>query len=52
MASVTASNPHPTVGQECRKPDLDMNVGEGARSMDLKAARILPKVVAAMWKVH
>jgi hypothetical protein len=27
-------------------------VGEGTRSLDLKADRILPEVVAATWKVH
>jgi hypothetical protein len=40
------------VGEECWKADLDTVVGEGARSLNLKAARILLEVVAAMWKVH
>jgi hypothetical protein len=49
---LTTSNPNPVVGEECWKADLDTVVGEGARSLDLKAARILLEVVAAMWKVH
>jgi hypothetical protein len=32
--------------------DLDMTVGEDARSLNLKAARILTEVVAATWEVH
>jgi hypothetical protein len=51
-ASVTASTPHPYVGEECRKDDLDMTVGEDARSLNLKVARILTEVVAATWEVH
>jgi hypothetical protein len=27
-------------------------MGEGARSMNLKVARILPEAVVATWKVH
>jgi hypothetical protein len=27
-------------------------MGEDARSLDLKVARILPEVVAARWEVH
>jgi hypothetical protein len=50
--SVTANNPNLAVGEECRIADLDTVVGEGVRSVDLKAARILSKVVATMWKVH
>jgi hypothetical protein len=50
--STTVSNPNPCVGEECRKANLDTAVGEDARSLDLKAARILPKVVAATWGVH
>jgi hypothetical protein len=46
-ASTTASNPDLYVGEECRKVDLDTTVGKGTRSLDLKAARILPKAVAA-----
>jgi hypothetical protein len=46
------SNPDPSLGEECRKADLDMHVGKDARSLDLKATRILPEVVAATWKVH
>jgi hypothetical protein len=47
-----ASNPNPSMGEECRKADLDTAVGEDARSMDLKAAKILSEVVAAMWEVQ
>jgi hypothetical protein len=32
--------------------DLDTAVGEGVRSLDHVAARSLPEVVAAMWKVR
>jgi hypothetical protein len=32
--------------------DLDRAVGENARSLDLKAARILPKAVAGTWEVY
>jgi hypothetical protein len=51
MAVVTVCNLDPSVGEECRNADLD-TTGEGSRSMDLKATRIIPKVVAATWKVH
>jgi hypothetical protein len=51
-ALVPASNPNPSVGEECRKADLDTTMGEGARRLDLNAARILSEVVAATWKVH
>jgi hypothetical protein len=40
------------VEEEYWKADLDIVVGEGGRSLDLKAARILSEVVVAMWKVH
>jgi hypothetical protein len=50
--STTASNPDSVVGEECRKTELDTAVREGARSLDLKAARSLPETVAATWKVH
>jgi hypothetical protein len=49
---MTANNPDPDVEEECQKADLDTTVGEGARSLDLKAVRTLPGVVAATWKVH
>jgi hypothetical protein len=39
-------------GGECQKADLDMSVGEDARSLDLKVARILLEAVVAMWEVH
>jgi hypothetical protein len=51
-ASMMGSNPKPPVGEESRKADPDMVVGEDARSLELKAARILSKAVASMWKVH
>jgi hypothetical protein len=50
--SLTTSNPNPAVEEEYWKADLDIVVGEGGRSLDLKAARILSEVVVAMWKVH
>jgi hypothetical protein len=51
-ASAMASNPDLAVGEECRTADLDKALGEGVRNLDLKATRILPKAVAATWKVH
>jgi hypothetical protein len=47
-----ASNPDPSVGEECQKADLDTVVGEDARSLGLKAARIPPDAVAATWDLH
>jgi hypothetical protein len=32
--------------------DLDMAVEADVRSLDAKAARILPKAVVARWEVH
>jgi hypothetical protein len=46
------STPDPSVGEECLQADLDMGVGEDARRLDPKAARILSEVVVAMWEVH
>jgi hypothetical protein len=46
--SATTSNHDPVVREECRKADLDTAVGEGIRSLDLKAVRILPEAVTAM----
>jgi hypothetical protein len=51
-ATATPSNPNLVVGEECQKDYLDKDVGEGARSLDLKAARILEEAVVATWKVH
>jgi hypothetical protein len=52
MASVTASTLDPSVGEECLQVDLDTGVGEDARRLHSKAARILPEAVAATWEVH
>jgi hypothetical protein len=52
MTSATTSNPDPSMGEECRKADLDTVVGEDARSMDLKAPRILPEAAVVTWEVH
>jgi hypothetical protein len=49
---VIACNPDLAVGEECYKTDLDMAVGEGARSLDRVVATSLPKAVAATCKVH
>jgi hypothetical protein len=46
------SNLDPIVGEVCWKTDLDMTVGEGARSLDCVAAKSLLEVVDATWKVH
>jgi hypothetical protein len=51
-ASVTASTPDPSVDDECLQADLDTVVGEDARSMDLKAPRILPEAAVVTWEVH
>jgi hypothetical protein len=48
IVSATASNPDPTVREECRKADLDTAAGEGTRSLNLKAVRILSEAVTAM----
>jgi hypothetical protein len=50
--SATVSNLDPIVGEVCWKTDLDMTVGEGARSLDCVAAKSLLEVVDATWKVH
>jgi hypothetical protein len=49
MASAASTNLDLAVGEECRKTDLDTT---GTRSQHPVAARSLPKVVAATWKVH
>jgi hypothetical protein len=51
-ASVMSSNPDPAVEEEFRKANLDTTVGDGARSLDLKVARILSEVVTTTWEVH
>jgi hypothetical protein len=50
--SAMTSNPDPAVGDECWMTGLYMAVRGGRRSLDLLAARSLPKVVTGMWKVH
>jgi hypothetical protein len=50
--SATPSTRNPSLGDECQKVDLDTAVGEDARSLDLKAARILTEAMAATWEVH
>jgi hypothetical protein len=52
MVSVMASTPNLYVGEEYRKAKLDMAMGEDARSLNLKTARILPEAVVATWEVH
>jgi hypothetical protein len=52
MMSVMASTPDLSMGEECVQADQDTSVGDDARRLDLKAARILPKVVAATWEVQ
>jgi hypothetical protein len=52
MMMVMASTLDPSVREECRKADLDTTMGEDAKSLDLKAARILMEAVAATWDVH
>jgi hypothetical protein len=48
----STSRPDPSVGEDSLQAYLDMVVGVDISSLDLKAVRILPKVVAAMWEVH
>jgi hypothetical protein len=38
IASVMANTLNPSMGEECRKADLDTTLGEDARSRDLKVA--------------
>jgi hypothetical protein len=52
MASVTASTPDPSVGEEYLQAYLDTGVGEDVRKLDLKAARILSEAVVTMWELH
>jgi hypothetical protein len=52
IVSGTDSTSNSSVGEECLQADLDMGVGEDARSLDPKVARILSKVVATTWEVH
>jgi hypothetical protein len=49
MALASASTPDLSVGEECLQADLDTAVGADASSLDPKAARILPEVVADTW---
>jgi hypothetical protein len=51
-AAVVASSPDPSMGEEGLQADLDTAVGANASSLNPKAARILPKAVAATWEVH
>jgi hypothetical protein len=48
MVAVAASSPDLSVGEEGLQADLDTAVGADASRLDLKAARILSEVVAAV----
>jgi hypothetical protein len=50
-AAAAASSPDPSVGEGGLQADLHMAVGADARSLDPKATRILPEVVAAIWEI-
>jgi hypothetical protein len=50
--SATSSTPDPSMGEECWKADLDTDMGEDVRSLDLKAAKILMEAVTPTWEVH
>jgi hypothetical protein len=50
--AMAVSSPDPFVEEEGLQAHLDTAVGEDASSPDLKAARILAKVVVATWEVH
>jgi hypothetical protein len=52
IASAMASTPNPSVGEECRKADLNTAVEEDAWSLDLKVVKILTDMVTNTWKVH
>jgi hypothetical protein len=54
IPSVVASTSSldPSVEEEGLQLDLDMTVEADASSLVLKAARILPEAVVAMWEVH
>jgi hypothetical protein len=47
-----SSNPDLAVEEEFQKANLDMTVRYGARSLDLKVARILSEAVTTTWEVH
>jgi hypothetical protein len=51
-ATVAASSPDPSVGEEGLQVDLDMAVAVDASSLNLKPARILTEAVAATWEVQ
>jgi hypothetical protein len=48
MTASSTSSPDPSVGEDSLQAYLDTVVGVDISSLDLKAVRILPKVVAAM----
>jgi hypothetical protein len=52
VAAASSPDLDPFVGEGGLQADLDMAVGADARSLDPKAARILPEEVAATWEVH
>jgi hypothetical protein len=47
-AAASSPDPDPFVGEGGLQADLDMTVGADPRSLDPKAARILPKEVVAI----
>jgi hypothetical protein len=51
-ATAMTSTPDLFEGEEYQKADLETAVVEDARSLDLKAAKILMEAVAATWEVH
>jgi hypothetical protein len=52
IPTAVATSPDPSMGEGGLQDDLDTVVGADARSLDLKAARILPEEVVATWEVH
>jgi hypothetical protein len=48
MTAASASSLNPSMGEEGLQADLGTAVGADASSLDLKAARILPKALVAM----
>jgi hypothetical protein len=51
-AAAVASSPDPSVEEGGLQAVLDMAARANARSLDPKAARILPEAVVATWEVH
>jgi hypothetical protein len=52
VASAAANSPDPSMGEGGLQTVLDTAARAETKSLDPKAARIIPKAVAATWEVH